>query len=101
NGAIDGNGFSNNIIIGGISANASSDKEGPEIKAFLNDEKFVNGSIANATPVLILKLADSSGINTGGSGVDHDIVATLDNDNKQYFVLNNFYETELDNYQKG
>jgi hypothetical protein len=25
----------------------------------------------------------------------------LDNDNNQYFVLNNFYESELDNFQKG
>jgi hypothetical protein len=101
NGSIDGNGLSNNIVIGGIAANASTDREGPEIKAYLNDEKFVSGSISNASPVLILKLSDSSGINTGGSGVDHDIVATLDDDNKQYFVLNNFYETDLDNYQKG
>lgn len=97
----DGNGLTNNVIIGGISSTLGNDNEGPEIRAFLNDEKFVNGSITNASPVLILKLADSSGINTGGSGIDHDIVATLDNDNRQYYVLNNFYETELDNYQKG
>jgi hypothetical protein len=28
-------------------------------------------------------------------------VATLDNNNNQYFILNNFYEAELDNFQKG
>jgi hypothetical protein len=101
NGTNDGNGFSNNVIIGGISSTASTDNEGPEIKAYLNDEKFVNGSISNANPILLVRLADSSGINTGSAGIAHDIVATLDNDNNQYFVLNNFYETELDNYQKG
>ena len=97
----DGNGFSNNIIIGGMSSTPSTDNLGPDIKAYLNDDKFVNGSITNSAPILLLKLADSSGINTGGSGVDHDIVATLDNDNRQYFVLNKFYETDLDSYQKG
>lgn len=101
NGNTDGNGFTKNIIIGGISNVTSTDKEGPEIKAYLNDERFVNGSISNSNPVLILKLSDSSGIHTGGTGVDHDIVATLDNDNRKYYILNNFYETELDNYQKG
>jgi len=100
-GTSDGNGFSNDIVIGGISATASNDNQGPEIKAFLNDDKFVNGSITNTSPVLLIELADSSGINTGNSGINHDIIATLDNNNNQYFVLNNFYETELDNFQKG
>ncbi|HVG42766.1 MAG TPA: type IX secretion system sortase PorU, partial [Chitinophagaceae bacterium] len=101
NGADDGGGFSNNIIIGGLSTNASSDREGPTINAYLNNEQFVGGSITGSTPILILKLTDSSGINTGGTGIGHDLVATLDNDNRTYFVLNSFYESELDNYQKG
>lgn len=101
NGVKDGNGYSTNIIIGGISANAVTDNRGPEIKAYLNDEKFVNGSITNANPVLLLHLSDSSGINTGSSGIDHDIVATLDNNNNTYYVLNNFYESDIDNFQNG
>ena len=101
NGTTDGNGFSKNVIIGGIAAGINSDNIGPEIKAYLNDDRFINGSLTNEAPVLLLKLADSSGINTGSSGIDHDIVATLDGNNSEYFVLNNFYEADLDNYQKG
>jgi hypothetical protein len=101
NGTDDANGFSTNIIIGGISSTASNDNQGPEIKAYLNDNKFVNGGLSNPNPILLVQLSDSSGINTGSSGIDHDIVATLDNNNNQYFVLNNFYESELDNFQKG
>jgi len=101
NGTTDGNGASTNVTVGGISPNANTDNTGPEIRSYLNDERFVSGGLSNTAPVLILKLADSSGINTGGSGVDHDIVATLDNDNNQYFVLNSFYESDIDNYQKG
>jgi hypothetical protein len=47
----------------GGSGDSSNDKEGPEIKVFLNDEKFVNGGLSNEKPVLLLKLTDSSGIN--------------------------------------
>lgn len=97
----DGNGFSTNIVIGGITQGGPADDIGPEIKAYLNDDRFVNGSITNSAPILLLELFDSSGINTGSSGIDHDIVATLDNNNNQYFILNNFYEAEVDNYQKG
>ncbi len=93
--------FLPDMIIGGTSNNADNDNEGPEIRPYLNDEKFVNGGLTNEHPVLIVKLADSSGINTAGTGIGHDIVATLDNDNHQFFILNDFYESDLNSYQKG
>ena len=89
-----------NIVTGGIAQNTINGNLGPEIKAYLNDDRFVNGSLTNQSPILLLKLFDSSGINTGSSGIDHDIVATLDGNNSQYFVLNNFYEADVNSYQK-
>lgn len=100
-GAKDANGFFTNFIVGGAGNNAGTDNAGPQIKLFLNDEKFVNGGITNQHPVLIAKLSDSSGINTVGTGIGHDIVATLDNDNRKYFVLNDFYQSDLNSYQQG
>ena len=97
----DGAGVSDSVVIGGISHTGVTDNEGPNIKAYLNDEKFVPGSITNGTPVLLVKLSDSSGINSSGAGIGHDIVATLDGDNKTYYVLNDFYESEVDNPQRG
>lgn len=100
NGSFDGNGAFTNIIIGG-SGDSTSDREGPQIKAFLNDEKFINGSISNDRPVLLVKLVDSSGINIMGTGIGHDLVAILDHNQQQQFVLNGFYESDLDNFRKG
>ncbi|TCJ13304.1 type IX secretion system sortase PorU [Flaviaesturariibacter flavus] len=97
----DAGGVSNSVIIGGIVPGASDDKEGPQIRAFLNDERFVSGSVTDQNPVLLLRLADSSGINTGNAGIDHDIVVTVDGNNRNYYVLNDFYETEPDTYQRG
>jgi hypothetical protein len=99
-GKTDGNGAFSDIIVGG-SGNGLTDQEGPLIQPWLNDEKFVNGSITNDRPLLIIKLADSSGINIMGTGIGHDLMAILDNDQKQSFVLNEFYESELDNFRKG
>ena len=101
NGSTDADGYFTNFIIGGIDSSGNNDKEGPIIKAYLNDENFVNGSITNENPVLVVKLTDSSGINIAGTGIGHDIVATLDNDNRQYFILNDFYQADLNNYQQG
>lgn len=97
----EGNGFSTNVIIGGITNTLNNDNTGPVIKAYLNDERFINGSITNQTPVLIVKLSDSSGINTGNTGIGHDIVVTLDDDNRKYYLLNDLYESELNSYQNG
>lgn len=100
-GSRDANGFFTNMIIGGIGNSIGSDNEGPEIKPYLNDELFANGGISNQAPVLIVKLADSSGINTTGTGIGHDIVATLDNDNRKFFILNDYYQADLNSYQQG
>ena len=99
-GKTDANG-GNAFIIGGISPDAGSDKLGPEIRAFLNDEKFINGSLTNNEPVLILKLFDSSGINTSGAGIGHDITAVLDNDNRKIFELNSSFASDTGSYQRG
>ncbi len=100
-GSIDGSDYFTNFIVGGSSSNIDNDKDGPVIKAWLNDEKFVNGSIVNQQPILILKLTDSSGINTSGTGIGHDITAILDHNTNEPFNLNNFYEGDLDTYGQG
>jgi hypothetical protein len=100
-GVKDGGDYFEGFIIGGSSTSVDNDKTGPEIKAWLNDEKFVDGSIVNQKPILVIKLIDSSGINTSGTGIGHDITATLDNNIDQMFNLNNYYEADLDKYGQG
>ena len=100
NGQLDGNGNFTGFLIGG-SQGVSSDNAGPVIKAYMNDEKFISGSIVNETPLLLLHLSDSSGINIIGTGIGHDITAVLDGDAKKTYTLNNFFETDQDSYQKG
>ncbi|MGV3530442.1 MAG: type IX secretion system sortase PorU [Flavisolibacter sp.] len=100
NGSADGNGAVP-VFLGGLATSTVNDKEGPEIKAFLNDENFVNGGLVNPAPLLIVNLFDTSGINTSGLGIGHDLEATLDDDNRQYFTLNNFYESATDDFSRG
>lgn len=101
NGSMDAAGYTSNVIIGGSANTVTTDTEGPAIKPFLNDELFVNGGTSNQQPVLIMRLSDSSGINTTSTGIGHDITAILDNDINNSFVLNEFFESELNSYQRG
>lgn len=94
-------GFNNDVIVGGINDTAPDDTIGPEISLFMNDESFLDGGNTNASPNLIAKLSDLSGINTSVTAVDHDIVAILDGDESNPIVLNDFYETELNDFTNG
>lgn len=97
----DANGYNENFIIGGVNNNAVIDEVGPDIKLFMNDEKFVPGSLTNDEPLLLAYLKDENGINTIGAGIGHDIVAVLDNNTEKSIVLNDFYQADLNTYQSG
>lgn len=98
---IDKSGANFDIIIGGINEDAPDDDIGPEMEAYMNDESFIDGGTTNTSPNLILKLSDISGINTSITAVDHDIVAILDGNQSDPIVLNDYYETELDDFTNG
>lgn len=97
----DATGFDKDVFIGGSSSTALNDNQGPDISPFMNDEKFVNGGITTANSTMLIKLFDENGINYSGTSVGHDITAILDDDPQKTYILNNFYETELDDYQRG
>ena len=86
--------------VGGINENAAADNVGPVINLFMNDENFVSGGITNEQPTLLAKLQDENGINTA-SGIGHDITAIIDGDETNPFVLNDYYEANVDDYQNG
>jgi hypothetical protein len=89
------------FIIGGVSAEGLADDQAPVINLYMNDNQFVFGGITDANPYIYAELMDDFGINVSGTGVGHDIEAILDGDDKNSFILNDFYEASLDNYKKG
>ena len=101
NGSVDGNGYYDNFIIGGTDSNAPEDNSGPDIKLYLNDSTFVFGGITDENPDIYAKLYDENGINTVGSGLGHDITAVLDDNTMNAQILNEYYESDLNSYQKG
>jgi hypothetical protein len=98
---MDASGYYQGLTIGGISSSVIKDESGPIIKLYMNDTTFRNGGITNEFPTLLARVKDQNGINPGGNGIGHDIVAVLDGDIKQSFILNSFYESDLDNFKNG
>lgn len=96
----DQTGYDTSILIGGINENAPEDNIGPRVRLYMNDESFISGGITNASPIFLAFLEDENGINTA-SGIGHDIVAILDGDENNPYILNDYYETELNDYTRG
>jgi hypothetical protein len=94
-------GFDTTFVVGGVDPNGLVDNTPPEIDLYLNDENFVSGGVTDSKPLLIAKISDENGINTSGNGIGHDITLTLDGNAAEAYVLNNFYEADLDTYKSG
>ena len=95
------NGSFTNIVIGGFNKTTLSDTSGPDIRLYLNDTLFRSGGITDPYPKLLAIIEDEGGINIAGTGIGHDLTGCLDNDRNNSFVLNNFFENDLDNYKRG
>lgn len=93
-------GYDTTIKIGGINENAIVDNINPRVKLYMNDETFVSGGITNESPFLLVILEDENGINTA-SGIGHDIVAVLDGDSSNPYIMNDYYQTKLDDFTTG
>lgn len=97
----DANGGESELMVGGISDAAIADDLGPDIRLYLNDLDFFSGDVTGENSTILAFLSDTSGINTTGTGIGHDIVAYLDNDLQNGIVLNDFYVADKDSYQSG
>ena len=75
----DANGSCENFYVYGFDESAEADTAGPEIRLFaLNNSGFVDGSVVNETPYLLVEVYDESGINLSSAGIGHGITLLLD-----------------------
>ncbi len=99
--SLDAGGYFNGFIIGGTDVNAAEDDQGPLVEVFMNDDNFVFGGRTSEDPILYVKLSDDNGINVAGTTIGHDLTGVLNEDSQNSYLLNDFYEAELDDYTKG
>ena len=101
NGVEDGHGYYSNFVIGGRESGLAWDNVRPEVDLYMNDQTFVFGGITDNNPDMLALVYDENGINTVGTGIGHDLIAELDGETANPIVLNDYYESELDSYQRG
>lgn len=97
----DASGLYEDFVIGGFCEDAVLDNDPPQVQLYIDDEMFVSGGITGNSPMLIAYVVDSSGINTTGTGIGHDIVATLNGPSGGYYVLNDYFVADLGSQGRG
>jgi hypothetical protein len=100
-GSEDASGYYGNILFGGLNEDAGIYETRPEIRLFMGDTNFRSGGLTGENPTLVALLSDKVGINAFGSGLGHDITATLDGGTGKLVVLNDFYEQDVEDSRKG
>jgi hypothetical protein len=99
-GGSDAEAYTGNVHTGGTDSTAVKPKTGPSVQMYLGSRSYRSGDLVGENPLLIVDLADSSGINTSTSGVGHRIEAWLNNAS-QSTDLTNYYTSKLDSYREG
>lgn len=98
---LDAAGNYQNIIIGKTDPNIILDDRGPQVEVYMNTDDFVFGSITDENPVILVKLEDDNGINVAGTSIGHDLIAVLDDNTQNTYVLNDYYVATLNDFTKG
>jgi hypothetical protein len=94
-------GFSQDLQIGSSEPDPEIDSTSPLLNLFMGDTTFVNGGVANPNTTLVARLLDANGINISGYGIGNSIIGMLDEDETETFVLNDYYEADVDDFTKG
>jgi len=96
----DAMGSSERFLLGGTDTSLAADREGPSIRLFLDDERFVFGGIVPSAPTLLAHLADENGLNAQAVGFGREMLLWLDQDPTPINIQGDFrYLT--DSYQEG
>jgi hypothetical protein len=100
-GTRDASGDYTNVIVGGSLDGNVGDNTGPEISLYMNDLRFRDGGITDQNARLLAVVSDENGINTIGNGIGHDITAVLDGNTAEPYILNDFYESDINTFKSG
>ena len=94
-------GANEQFCLDGTAPGLADDTEGPDVYVYLNRPDFPDGGLVGPTPVFFAEITDSSGVNTTGNGVGHDLELSLSGTATGNYVLNNYFAYDLGSSTRG
>lgn len=100
-GTRDAGGAFEDFIIFGVDDNADTDEDPPLVQVYMNGPDWARGGLTGDRPQLYVELFDDSGFNISGTSVGQDAIAILNEDTRQTYILNEFFEPVRDDFRRG
>ncbi|MCB0693278.1 MAG: type IX secretion system sortase PorU [Lewinellaceae bacterium] len=97
----DATGNFEDFIIFGVDDMVASDDTPPVVDVFMNDSDWSFGGLTGDRPILYVELYDDSGFNISGNSIGHDPIGVLNEDTKNTYALNDFFEPVKDDFRRG
>jgi hypothetical protein len=94
--AVDGLGYTNQIIVGGTDTSTVNDGKGPDIDIYFDNASAVNSNLINPNSTLVVKLSDETGLNTTGTGIGHQLEGVLNDQEENPIDLTQYFTGDLD-----
>jgi len=97
-------GVYDSLYVNEFSENISTDTTGPQFDhVYINDtlNNYKPNTWINSSSNLYLYLKDSSGIQTSGNSLGHDITLVIDGASQSPIILNNYFTADINTYQSG
>jgi hypothetical protein len=101
NDSIDASTQFQSIYVQGTSIQSRLDTAGPQIKAYINSPYFKSWDWVSAPANLVVVLKDSSGIQSSGNELGHDLKLTINDSLAVSYNLNPFFTYDSNQYQSG
>lgn len=95
----DAAGSESGFVVGESEQDPLPDNVPPTIALYIGDTTFRNGGIASPDTRLLVRLADSSGINLSAYGIGNSLVAVLDD--SVIYNLEEYYQADIDDFTAG
>jgi hypothetical protein len=89
------------IFIQGTTSQNRQDTTGPVIQRYINHPSFKSGDWVSVPSTLFVHLKDSSGIQSSGNELGHDLKLIIDDTLVKNYNLNAFFAYDENQYQSG
>lgn len=97
---LDATGSTGSFKVGGSEPEPAVDTQSPRLTAYMGDSTFINGGKVQSNTTLVVRIADSGGINISNYGIGNTMMAILDDDAEVY-LLNEHFIADENSYSQG
>ncbi len=96
---LEASGYTENLRLGGTDETPRTDNSPPQITMYVDSPDFQNGQVVASSSLLVAELNDEFGINISETAIHQNI--TLQINDQEPEVVNDFFQYALDSYQQG